>query len=206
MSPVHSAMVLGSWKDLLLFVQKPSGLLSHGSVDKRRTNLVQELQKAELISKQARLMNRLDRDTSGLIVFCIDGERNLEADEALKASRKLYSVVVESRFPETAYRHSYLKEKNRRIAEVRSGGKPSHTDFRLLRYDSGLNLSLVEAELKSGRRHQIRVHLAAMGFPVVGDELYNGRQAGRLMLHSHCLVLPDGTEIKAPLPHDFIQI
>jgi 23S rRNA-/tRNA-specific pseudouridylate synthase len=89
-------------------------------------------------------------------------------------------------------------------ANIDPGGKPSRTDWRVLR--RSVHRTLVEAVPRSGRMHQIRAHLAAIGCPVVGDRLYGGPPAPRLMLHAVVLEVPwqgHALRIEAPLPPGF---
>lgn len=85
-------------------------------------------------------------------------------------------------------REATLRRGRKRLWEVtRSGGKPAHTEFKVLASAPGL--SLIAARPQTGRTHQIRVHLAHLGAPILGDQDYGGAQAPRLMLHARALEL-----------------
>jgi 23S rRNA-/tRNA-specific pseudouridylate synthase len=93
-------------------------------------------------------------------------------------------------------------------ARVDSSGKPAHTEWKVLQQRDGV--SLLQLELHTGRMHQVRVHLQAIGHPVVGDRWYGGAAASRLMLHAARLVFPDpGSQrvvtLDAPWPQEWLQ-
>jgi len=97
----------------------------------------------------------------------------------------------------------------KKMAIAREGGRVARTDFKVVR--SGREASLLECRLHSGRTHQIRVHLQHLGYPILGDTVYGGRQAGqvsRQMLHAWRLGFVHPREkrqmdFEAPLPDDF---
>jgi 23S rRNA pseudouridine1911/1915/1917 synthase len=177
-------------------------------------------------------IHRIDRDTSGLLVFARDGETHRRLSLAFEGRRveKVYLAAVHGRpawteetcdlplVPDGDKEHRTIIDKYR--------GKKSLTRFRLL--GSAGHCSLIEARPETGRTHQIRVHLASLGYPVVCDPLY-GRSPkplylssfkrgwrgdplderpliSRLALHAWKLGLPDydpgGLSLEAPLPRD----
>lgn len=136
-------------------------------------------------------LQRLDRDTSGLVLFSLD-RTTQPAFDALVAGRgmdKRYVAVVEGRLPKGVRRIEQPIGRDRhdsRRMRVSPTGKPSSTVVRPLAWRDGR--TLVAVRLETGRRHQIRVHLSALGFPIVGDALYGrpgrGGKGPTLMLHA----------------------
>ncbi|MBM9577830.1 RNA pseudouridine synthase [Leptospira sp. 201903070] len=168
----HSNFRIFYQSDSFLFAEKPAGIPVHATKDSKRENFSDLLQK-ELGLPFLRTVNRLDLDTSGLVFFCKDPEKNKEADKILKTSVKIYlciatGIVPEDRFTETCY----LKDGNKRVKKVFSGGDKAVTEFVVLKRNSKENYSVLLAKLQTGRRHQIRFHLSEKGFPIVGDHVY----------------------------------
>ncbi|TGK33722.1 RNA pseudouridine synthase [Leptospira gomenensis] len=156
-----------------LFAEKPAGIPVHSTKDSKRENFSDLLQK-QLGLDFLRTVNRLDLETSGLVFFCKDPNKNKEADRILKESTKLYlcvarGIVQENHFTEICY----LKDGNRRVRKVYSGGDKAITEFEVLRRDDRGGYSVLLAKLHTGRRHQIRFHLADKGHPIVGDKIYS---------------------------------
>ncbi|MEX1024598.1 MAG: RluA family pseudouridine synthase [Planctomycetota bacterium] len=183
-----------------------------------------------------RLAHRLDKDTSGVMLAA----KHLEAERALRVAfeerrvEKAYIALVEGEFPDEALSITKPLGPDRRQSGrmvVASSGKPAVTEVRLVRPFRGY--SLVEARPRTGRTHQIRVHLASEGFPLAVDPLYGRRTAlrlselkagyrakkgreerpliDRLTLHAERLslgadVLGHPIEVEAPLPKDFERV
>ncbi len=206
----------------LIAVDKPPGLVSHATVDPHRDHLVAALSRwlAARDGEVGHLAqhHRLDRDTSGVVLF----SRTPELDAALGAAfaerrvDKTYLAIV-ARDPARPFPPGVTeldahlapgKGPGGRTRVVRAGGRPSRTRVQA-RLESEA-LLLVEARPLTGRTHQIRVHLSTMGFPILGDELYGGAATGvkRLMLHALRLELPhprtgEPLRIVAPPPRAF---
>lgn len=168
----------------LAAVDKPQGILVHGDGSGART-LTDDLR--ELLEAQGtdasglQPVQRLDVDTSGLVLFSLDKgvQPKLDALVASHGIEKRYVALVEGRFPAGTRDIELPLGRDRHDARrmrASRGGKPSHTRVRLLGTDG--HRSLVAVELLTGRRHQIRVHLSQLGFPLVGDVLY-GSRSGR---------------------------
>lgn len=188
--------------DLLLAVDKPAGLAFHAGADPRRPHLVGRVS-AWLASRAPGasagvepylgVHQRLDRDTSGVVLFAKSAAANpgLAAQFEGRAVEKTYLAVVArpSRLPPRAWS---CEQPLGRVGRGRQGalapaegGRAARTDFRLL--EVGPRALLVEARPRTGRQHQVRVHLALAGLPILGDPVY-GRErdacATRLLLHA----------------------
>jgi RluA family pseudouridine synthase len=178
--------------DILVAV-KPSGLLTMGTErDKSRTlyaMLTAYVRKGySKSSKRIFIVHRLDRDTSGIVVFAKSMEAKLRLQGQWEETEKKYIAVVHGRCEKKAATIStYLAENRAHVVYSTTDstkGKLSHTAYRVLKETK--EFSLLEVNLLTGRKHQIRVHLAGIGHPVVGDEKYGeGKKAySRLALHA----------------------
>lgn len=165
----------------LLVIDKPAGLVVHpGAGNPRHTlqNALLGLDPKLALVPRAGLVHRLDKDTSGLLVVARTPEVHaaLVAALAARAIARQYLAVCTGvmtgggTVDEPIGRH---RTQRLRMA-VRRDGRPAVTHYRVLKRFRAH--TLVRAELESGRTHQIRVHLAHIGFPVVGDPLYGGRR------------------------------
>jgi 23S rRNA pseudouridine1911/1915/1917 synthase len=165
----------------LLVIDKPAGMVVHpGAGNPRHTlqNALLGLDPGLALVPRAGLVHRLDKDTSGLLVVARTPEAHTALVAALAAreiSRQYLAVCTGvmtggGTIDEPIGRH----RSHRTRMTVRRDGRPAVTHYRVLaRFRAH---TLVRAELESGRTHQIRVHLAHIGFPVVGDPLYGGRR------------------------------
>ncbi|MBR3384655.1 MAG: RluA family pseudouridine synthase [Atopobiaceae bacterium] len=178
--------------EFLLAVDKPAGLLVHGDGTgaPTLTDLVRgHVERSGRPSSGVQAVQRLDVETTGLVLFSLDKsvQASLDAQVAGRGMHKRYLAVVRGRFPggtTTIDRPLGRDRHDARRMRVSPGGKPSQTLVTKLGEAGGL--SVLAVELLTGRRHQIRVHLAAMGFPLVGDALYGGaRSRDGLMLHAY---------------------
>lgn len=180
----------------VIVVEKPSGLLTMGTErDKTRTVhtiLNDYVRKGDPRSKnRIYIVHRLDRETSGILVFAkSEAAKNfLQADWS--ATDKYYlTIVYGSLTPPAGTISSYLAENSAYSVYStldRTVGKLSQTEYSVLKESKGF--SLVQIHLLTGRKHQIRVHLAEKGHPVVGDKKYGkGNDAyGTLALHAGSL-------------------
>ena len=141
------------------------------------------------------IVHRLDRDTSGVLLFAKDEETKRAYQDNWDAlvRRRGYLAAVEGRPPREADTVRTLLRENaaHKVYSVRSGGKEAVTRYRVLR--AGPRYALVEVELDTGRKNQIRAHMSELGCPVAGDRAYGAATdpLGRLCLHAHELALSD---------------
>lgn len=138
------------------------------------------------------LHHRLDRETSGVMLLSLSEEANRALAAAFRERKveKHYLAVICAEPAEdvwTENRPITRSEGRYRCARSGEKGKGAVTDFRVLERRSGL--ALIEALPRTGRTHQIRVHLADRGLPILGDTRYRGRPFSRLMLHAWSLSL-----------------
>lgn len=201
----------------LLAVDKPAGLLSMGSDrEKCRTayRLASDYVKAREPGKRLFIVHRLDRDTSGVLLFAKDEglKRRLQEGWDRLAVRRAYVAVVEGAPPqEKGEVRSFLRETATHLVYSGTPGRDAReavTRYRVLARARGY--TLVEAELDTGRKNQIRVHMGDLGCPVAGDRTYGARSnpLGRLGLHAHALALTDPRsrrilDLRAPWPEPF---
>jgi len=177
--------------DSLLIVNKPAGLLSvPGRGADKQDCLSARLQQE---FPDALIVHRLDMATSGLMVFArgVEMQRRLSQMFREREVQKRYVAVVAGKV-EAARGEIDLPLivdwPNRPRQKVdHASGKHSLTHYSLLAYDADSNTSRLELEPVTGRSHQLRVHLGAIGYPILGDMLYGGRAAERLLLHAQSL-------------------
>ncbi len=180
--------------DFILVLNKPAGLLSVPGRGADKTDSLAT--RAQQQFPDARIVHRLDRDTSGLLVLARGAEmhRRLSMAFAAREVNKRYVARVAGK-PEQAAGEINLPIivdwPNRPKQHVNHAtGKPSLTRYTLLSHDAANNTSLLELEPITGRTHQLRVHLSEIGHPILGDTLYGGTvadSAGRLLLHARLL-------------------
>ncbi|MBE2259441.1 MAG: RluA family pseudouridine synthase [Rhodobacteraceae bacterium] len=207
----------------LLVVDKPAGIAVHGGSGES-FGVIEALRRQRPQARFLELAHRLDRETSGVLllgkkrsVLVALHEMFREGARGGRGADKRYQVLVCGRWMDPLRHvrlplHKYLLESGDRRVRVAEEGKAAHTVFRLLARWQGF--SLLEAQLKTGRTHQIRVHLAHLGYPIAGDEKYGdfalnrvlGRQGlKRMFLHACRMSLPhpqDGRDLvlEATLP------
>lgn len=208
--------------DCLLVIDKPAGLVVHpGSGNWSGTLLNALLHHAPALAQvpRAGIVHRLDKDTSGLLVVA----KTLEAQTNLVRQLQARSVTREYRALVVGYvdrngtvdapigRHPIQRTK---MAVVQHNGREARTHYTVLEHFE--RSTLVQCRLETGRTHQIRVHMASLGHPLVGDGVYNrGRTGGvkfhRQALHAYRLglihpVTGESMQWQAPLPEDMAQL
>jgi RluA family pseudouridine synthase len=207
-APTLDYTILYEDRDILA-VTKPAGLLSHAS-EKRKDERDLESLVQENYRRKPVLLHRLDRATSGLVLF---GKSQASLAPMAKAFeekriRKSYLAVVEGIWNPswTKVESKITKTKQGGFENSDSLGNPAATTFRLLATANGK--SALEVLPKTGRTHQIRLHCLKMGCPVLGDRLYGKGDANLMGLHAYKVsfkhpVSGDGLEIICPLPESW---
>lgn len=164
----------------LLVINKPSGLAVHGGSG-ISFGAIEQLRAARPQAKFLELVHRLDRDTSGILMFAKKRSALVALHEQLRDGRvqKIYLALVRGHWRDAKRAvkvplQKHLLANGERRVSVHEEGQAAHTIFRLRKSwpDSQPPFSLLEAELKTGRTHQIRVHLAHLEFPIAGDDKY----------------------------------
>ncbi len=155
----------------------------------------------------AKLLHRLDKGTSGVILLVKDEEFRQKAIKAFK-SRKVYKeyiAVVSGKIVEPISVDEpiiNIKKGNISYSKISKNGKEAITHITPMMVEG--KQSKVQVVIETGRTHQIRVHLKSLGFPIVGDTTYAGRESKRMMLHAHKISLL-GYEFISPEPKEFAR-
>ena len=207
----------------LLVIDKPSGVAVHGGSGVS-FGVIELLRAARPQAKMLELAHRLDRDTSGLLVIAKKRSALVELHRMLRDGEieKIYVALVKGaparkHFDITDTLHKYVNAKGERRVAVKEGGMAAVTRVKVLGSSGGL--SVLQLRLMTGRTHQIRVHLAHAGFPVLGDDKYGdfefnralARQGvKRLFLHARRLAFKHPVEdkrvvLESPLPDDMLR-
>lgn len=213
--------------EVLLAINKPAGKAVHGGSG-ISLGVIEQLRRERPHLRFLELVHRLDRDTSGVLLLAkkrtalVELHRQLREGEVEKRYLTLVKGVWREKMKEVSLPlNKYVTAEGERRVNVHREGLPSRTLFTLRGTHGGY--SLLEAELKTGRTHQIRVHLAHLGFPIAGDDKYGdfalnkslGRSGlKRMFLHAHRLafrhpVSGERLAMEAPLPEDlrrFLEI
>ncbi|MGI8847500.1 MAG: RluA family pseudouridine synthase [Candidatus Dormibacteria bacterium] len=201
-------------------IDKPAGLVVHPAPGHPHGTLADGLRQRgdtwSLLGGAERpgIVHRLDRDTSGLLVVAKTerAHRHLSAQLERRTLGRSYWALVHGSFAEETARIDApigRDHRDRKRMAVVDSGRPSVTDLRIVgRFPRSSEL---DVDLHSGRTHQIRVHLAHIGHPLLGDPVYGRRDAARLTLHArrlHLLHPMTGEErrFESPLPADLVAI
>lgn len=207
-----------------LVINKPSGLAVHGGSGVK-IGLIEALRQVREDLDFLELVHRLDRDTSGCLLLAKSRPALLTLNEALKGRKmdKQYLALVAGRWPA---RRDYVSARldrfeagnGERRVRVDPAGKVSRTRFGVR--ETFANATLIEAEPVTGRTHQIRVHAAHAGHPLLGDDKYGTRSGeamagklglNRLFLHAAALTFPEPdsgrpVHVKAPLGEELSAV
>jgi RluA family pseudouridine synthase len=197
----------------LIAVNKPAGINSQRTPYQLKGTLeywVTEYFKSQGCSEPARVVHRLDRGTSGAMLF------PKQRQAAAWLSKQFQDGLVDKRYLALvsgcpAQSEWRVDAPIGKVASARygivEGGKSAITDFRVI--TSSRELSLVEARPLTGRTHQIRVHLASVDMPIIGDSTYGGLAAGRMMLHCSEMTFQgakkESITVTAPLDGEFAK-
>ncbi len=205
--------------DSLIALNKPAGVVVHPSYKQLSGTLLNALlwRIRERPGLQPGIFTRLDKDTSGLVIVALTPgvHARLQREAAAGRVSKQYLAVVRG-LPRPASGDIVLPlgrdPLDRRRVVVAGAGAPSHTRYEVIA-PCGEGNTLVRCEPVTGRTHQIRVHLAASGWPVVGDRAYGepDPRIARQALHAWRATLPHPdtqhpVELEAPLPEDMTQL
>jgi 23S rRNA pseudouridine1911/1915/1917 synthase len=200
--------------EYLLVVDKPAGLVVHPGAGNPSGTLVNALLGRGIAGGEdpyrPGVVHRLDRDTSGLMVLA-KGEpaysRLVEMMSGRRVGRVYRAIVVGEGLPETGTVDSPVGRNPENPALMATGiGRPAVTHFEMLRETGGH--AMLRVQLETGRTHQIRVHLAAIGYPIYADPLYSRAIPGeRLWLHAENLtfahpVTGEDLNFESPIPED----
>ena len=195
--------------DSIVIIDKPFGLLTVGTDTQKVDTAIARLNEAlEPRHSHAFLVHRLDRETSGLLLFAKNTDVRDTLQEMWENVKKQYlAIVVGTPTPPEGIAESFLLEgpdlKMRKSVDPEA--KLARTSYKFVKRTG--RYSLMEVTLETGRKHQIRVHLADMGCPVIGDDKYGSKHnpARRLGLHSWKLAFPHPVtkkliEVESALP------
>jgi len=192
--------------DYIIVVNKPSRFPTEegmvGSRDNLHSAVVRYLFNKQKIEKPnaknppyCGIMHRLDRDTSGVILFTKQRCVNAGCHDMFEnhTAKKIYLAVTDGEVKEKNFSvemfMNRISPKGQRAkwgrVKENDGGLYSKTDFNIL--DKKNNYALIQCSLHTGRTHQIRVHLSSLNYPILGDELYGGTSYSRIMLHAQSL-------------------
>lgn len=200
----------------LIAINKPSGLLSvSAGMEKEKTayHLVREYLRQKNANAKVFVVHRLDRDTSGVLLLAKNPniQQQLQNDWNNLVKERGYVALVEGKMEKAkgTYKHYLAESKTQQVYVTNAKqGKLAITNYSVLK--ALPNASLLEIFLDTGRKNQIRVQMAHMHHPLVGDKKYNPNPTrGRLCLHAHRLsfIDPDSQKlvtIEAPTP-DFLR-
>ena len=213
--------------DDVLIVNKPKGMVVHPSAGHSSGTLVNAIMyhcKESLsgINGVIRpgIVHRIDRDTTGSLIVCKNDESHVSIAKQIKehSCNRIYEGIVIGTLPEAEGtiegpigRHPIDRKK---MAINEKNGKPAITHYKVLAYLNGF--TYVQFKLETGRTHQIRVHMASIGHPLLGDELYNGKNSRFKQLQGQTLHAKnigfahpktgEYKEFEAPLPEYFVKL
>ena len=182
--------------DDIIVINKPSGLLSISNSKE------QEITAFKMVREYVRSINpktflftihRLDEDTSGVLMFAKNEKTKYLFQETWNniVKKRIYLAVVEGNITKDGIFHTYLKESKTGMvySSKDKTGKEAITEYKVLKNKN--NLTLLEVNILTGRRNQIRVHLSENNTPILGDKKYGSKAKTRLMLHAKILELID---------------
>lgn len=205
--------------DLFLMVNKPVGMLVHSdgtNTTKTLNNIVQAYYQKQQVSCPVRPLHRLDVETSGIVIYCKLPFFQPLCDDLLKRKEisRIYLALVQGNLPKKEYIIKQPLARDRHDArKMRISKQGSDAWTKVIRKKSGDSYSLVECHLRTGRTHQIRVHLASIGYPILSDALYGtpSKQIQRCALHAWKIklyhpLLQSKLEVVCEMPEDMLQV
>jgi 23S rRNA pseudouridine1911/1915/1917 synthase len=197
--------------EMVIIANKPAGIPVHETKDPKRIDFTRSICN-QLGYTELRTVNRLDLGTSGIVVLGKDPAKNKEIDDLFQSSEKEYMLIGEG-IPDWQEKRfeCFIKDGNKSVSLVRSGGKKAITIFSILGRDLKQKLFLAKAQILTGRRHQIRISISSLGHPILGDTTYGSKfsKTDRMFLHSYQLTYQkkDGSRIsiQCPPPKEFLH-
>jgi len=179
--------------DDCVVINKPEGILSHSKCALNTEATVASWLKPKLVDidgERAGIVHRLDRGTSGVMICAKtnDAQLFLQKQFAERNTKKVYLAVIRGSIePQEAIIDMPIQRnpKSPSRFKVSVNGKSAITHYKQIKTNG--KYSLIELTPKTGRTHQLRVHLSQMKHPIVGDNFYNGEEADRLYLHAESL-------------------
>ncbi|WP_230404614.1 MULTISPECIES: RluA family pseudouridine synthase [Undibacterium] len=173
----------------LLIIDKPAGVAVHGGSGVS-FGVIEQLRASRPDAKFLELVHRLDRETSGLLLLAKKRSALVNLHEQMRDGQtdKRYLTMIAGEWKNQRQHiklplHKYTTADGERRVRVQADGMESHTVFSLKKKFK--EFALLEAELKTGRTHQIRVHLSASGFPILGDDKYGDFALNRELLKAN---------------------
>ena len=203
--------------EALIAINKPAGTAVHGGSGVS-FGVIEQMRSARPQAKFLELVHRLDRETSGILLIAKKRSALVGMHEIMRegnSDKRYYALVLRewhnARQHVKLPLHKFDTPQGEKRVMVREDGQQSHTIFNLQKNWPGF--SLLEAELKTGRTHQIRVHLSHLGFPIAGDDKYGDfarnkelmkQGLKRMFLHAHSIsfkhpLTDEPLTIQAPL-------
>ena len=172
--------------EALIALNKPSGMAVHGGSGISR-GVIEQLRLELPECRYMELVHRLDRETSGVLLIALKRRALTGLHAAMRAGKieKRYLTLVAGRWPNPVQHvklplHKRVTDDGEKRVTVRDEGQTAHTIFR--RLQTFADFTLLEAELKTGRTHQIRVHTSHLGFPIAGDDKYGDFELNRRLM------------------------
>ena len=220
--------------DHLIALDKPAGVAVHGGSG-ISLGVIEQIRRARPEARYLELVHRLDKDTSGLLMIAKKRSALVKLHEAIRNDhpKKIYLALGVGKFAQDKVHvklplYKYTGAQGEKMVRVSEEGQSAHTILRVLKRFSGAmlhqiglsDLTYIEATLKTGRTHQIRVHMQSQACPIAGDERYGDYQANkrlqkiglkRMFLHasefhlSHPLT-DEPLKLVAPLPQELAQM
>ncbi len=200
----------------IIAINKPSGLLSIANKKEKNITafkMVREYVRSKEPNTYLFTIHRLDEETSGVLMFAKSEKiKHLFQDNWNKIVKKRnYIAVINGKIKKEGIFHSYLKENKNGIvySSKTKDGKEAITEYKVLK--TGKKYTLLQVNILTGRRNQIRVHFSENNTPILGDKKYHDKTKCRLMLHANLLEFVDPrtnklVTIEAKTPQEFYEI
>lgn len=185
---VNNLDIIYEDKDFIV-INKPSGILSIGTEkEKEKTLYHMVLEYLKKKNQKVFIVHRLDKDTSGVMVFSKNEKLKMLLQNNWNNLVKLreYKAIVKGNINQEGIFKSYLEENKNHMVYSSDKGKLALTKYKKIKTNK--KYSLVDIEIKTGRKNQIRVQFADAGYPIIGDSKY-GTKSNRLYLHASKIIL-----------------